>query len=375
MRDGNLFVRPQDGAERQLSRDGTTNHSYGLIEWSPESDAVVAWRIEPGDHKEVFNIESSPPGGGRAILHRRPYAQAGDKFARYELNLFDVATGKQTKPEVDAYEHEWEPPRLHWLPDKRRFAYEQVDRGHQRLRVIAVDSRSGEVLNLVDEKSKTFIWTAHTEMLNVNYINWLDKSDEMIYVSERDGWRHLYLIDTKDGSIKNQITKGPWVVRGIDRIDEDGRQVWFHAGGMNAGQDPYFIHYYRINFDGTGLTALTEGNGNHTVQFSGNRKYLIDTYSRVDMPPAHKLRRTSDGSLVCELEKADISELKESELGAAGGICRQRTRRPDGHLGNHLPAEEPLIRTRNIPFWNKSTPARRALMCQNPSAARRASPR
>ncbi|MGA2177356.1 MAG: prolyl oligopeptidase family serine peptidase [Verrucomicrobiota bacterium] len=312
VRDGNLFVRSQDGTERQLSQDGTTNHSYGLIEWSPESDAVVAWRIEPGDHKEVFNIESSPSGGERAKLHRRPYAQAGDKFTQYELNLFDVATGKQTRPEADRYEHEWEPPRPHWLPDKRRFAYEQVDRGHQRLRVIAVDSHTGAVRNLVDEKAQTFIWTAHTEVLNINYVNWLDKSGEMIYVSERDGWRHLYLIDTKDGTIKNQITKGPWVVRALDRIDEDARQVWFRAGGVNAGQDPYFIQFYRVNFDGTGLTALTEGDGNHTAQYSGNRKYLIDTYSRVDLPPVHRLRRTSDGSLVCELEKADISELKES---------------------------------------------------------------
>jgi dipeptidyl aminopeptidase/acylaminoacyl peptidase len=312
VRNGNVFLRSQDSTERQLSKDGTTNHAYGLIEWSPESDAVVAWRIEPGDQKEVFNIETSPSGGGRAILHRRPYAQAGDKFTHYELNLFDVATGNQIKPAVDPYEHEWEPPHPHWLADKRRFAYEQVDRGHQRLRVIAVDAHSGDVVNIVDEKSKTFIWTAHNEMLNVNYINWLDKSGEMIYVSERDGWRHLYLIDTKDGAIKNQITKGPWVVRGIDRIDEDKRQVWFHAGGMNAGQDPYFVHYYRIHFDGTGLTALTEGDGHHTAQYSGDHKYLIDTYSRVDMPPVHNLRKTSDGSLVCELEKADISELKES---------------------------------------------------------------
>ncbi len=77
VRDGNLFLRAQDKSERQLSKDGTTNHAYGLIEWSPESDTVVAWRIDPGDQKEVFNIESSPKGGGRAILHRRPYAQAG----------------------------------------------------------------------------------------------------------------------------------------------------------------------------------------------------------------------------------------------------------------------------------------------------------
>jgi dipeptidyl aminopeptidase/acylaminoacyl peptidase len=312
VREGNVFVRPQDGAERQLSGDGTTNHFYGHLEWSPDSGVLVAWRIDPGDRKEVFSIESSPKGGGRAILHRRPYAQAGDKFTHYELNLFDVATAKQSKPAVDPFEHEWETPALHWMADKLRFAYEQVDRGHQRLRVIAVDFHSGEVRNLVDEKSATFIWTAHTEVLGLNYINWLDKSDEMIYVSERDGWRHLYLIDTRDGAIRNQITKGPWVVRGIDRIDEDARQVWFRASGMNAGQDPYFIHCYRVNFDGTGLTALTEGDGNHTAQYSDDRKYLIDTYSRVDMPPAHNLRRTSDGSLVCELEHADISELKET---------------------------------------------------------------
>jgi dipeptidyl aminopeptidase/acylaminoacyl peptidase len=81
---------------------------------------------------------------------------------------------------------------------------------------------------------------------------------------------------------------------------------------MNADQDPYFIHYYRINLDGTGLVALTEGNGNHTVQFSPDRKFIIDTYSRVDMAPIHELRRCSDGKLVCKLEEADITELKDS---------------------------------------------------------------
>jgi len=312
VRDGNLFIRPTDGAERQLSQDGTTNQPYGLIEWSPDSQTVVAWRIQPGDRKEVYNIETSPAGEGRAILHRRPYALPGDKFTHYEVNLFDAASGKQSKPQVDQYDHEWEPPRLHWLRDKKRFAYEQVDRGHQRLRVIAIDAATGDVANLVDEKTDTFIWTVHTENLNVNYANWLENTDEMIYVSERDGWRHLYLVDTKNGGIKSQITKGEWVIRGIDRIDEDARQVWFRACGMNPGEDPYFIHYYRINFDGTGLTSLTDGDGNHTAQFSPDNKYIIDTYSRVDMPAVHSLRRASDGSLVCELEKADISELLET---------------------------------------------------------------
>ncbi|HUR55252.1 MAG TPA: prolyl oligopeptidase family serine peptidase, partial [Gemmataceae bacterium] len=120
---------------------------------------------------------------------------------------------------------------------------------------------------------------------------------------------HLYLIDTKTGDSK-QITKGEYVVRGIDRIDAAKRQVWFQASGKNADQDPYLIHFYRVNFDGTELVALTEGNGTHSVQFSPDRRYIVDTYSRVDMPPVHELRRTSDGKLVCELEKADVSGLR-----------------------------------------------------------------
>src|SRR5262249_13170079 len=140
--------------------------------------------------------------------------------------------------------------------------------------------------------------------------NWMEKTPEIIYVTERDGWRHLYLIDARDGKVKNQITQGEWVVRGIDRIDEEQRQGWFRASGKNQDQDHYFLHYYRVNFDGTNLVALTEGNGNHSIQFSPDRKYLLDTYSRVDLSPVHALRRAVDGKLVCPVEKADITELE-----------------------------------------------------------------
>jgi dipeptidyl aminopeptidase/acylaminoacyl peptidase len=313
IRNFNVFVRPEpEGEEIQLSMDGTETNHYAKLEWSPDSKSLIAWRVEPGEHKEVYLVQSSPAGGGRAVLRKRPYAQAGDRFARWEINVFDLAGRKQIKPEVDRFEHEYETPQVHWMRDPRRFAYPQEDRGHQRYRVIEVDCATGTTRNLVDEKTETFIWTAHTENLNVNRVNWLTNSDEMIYVSEMDGWRHFYLIDAKEGKIKNQITKGEWVVRGLDKIDEDARQIWFRAGGMNADQDPYFLHYYRINFDGTGLVALTEGNGNHTVQFSPDRKFIIDTYSRVDLAPVNELRRVSDGKLISRLEDADITELKES---------------------------------------------------------------
>ncbi len=169
-----------------------------------------------------------------------------------------------------------------WNGDGRHLTYEKVDRGHQRFRLIEVNAQSGTSRNLIDEKTQTFIWTAHTEELRLSLVNYLGNGDEIIYVSEHDGWRHLYLVSAKAGGIKNQITKGEFVVRGIERIDEAKRQIWFQASGKNPDQDPYFVHHYRVNFDGSGLVALTAGNGEHTVQYSPDRKNLIDTYSRVD---------------------------------------------------------------------------------------------
>jgi len=293
-----------------LSKDGGEGNEYGTVRWSPDSKSIVAWRTKPGDRKEVHILESSPAGGGRARLRSRPYGLPGDKFSRYELNVFDVASRTQTKPSVEQFEHEWLRPQINWLTDQRHFIWSQEDRGHQRFRIFQADAETGEVKTILDEKTDTFIWTTHIEMLDLRLVNPLNKTDEVIYVSERDGWRHLYLIDALQGGIKNAITAGEFVVRGIDRIDEEKRQVWFHAGGKQKDQDPYFVHYYRVNFDGSELVALTEGNGTHSVEYSPDGHYLIDRWSRVDAAPTHSLHRVSDGKLVCELEVADTTELE-----------------------------------------------------------------
>jgi len=317
VKEHNIYLRTEaDQQEHPLTRDGSETNAYVHLEWAPDSGTLVAWRMEPGERKLVYLIQSSPPDGGRAKFRARPYALPGDKFSTYELNLFEITNRKQVRPAVDRFEHEWERPRLHWRHDGAHFSYLQVDRGHQRLRVIDVEVRTGAVRNIIDEKTQTFIWTAHTENLKLELVNWLQLSDEIIYASEVDGWRHLYLYDVKEARLKNQITKGEWVVRGIERIDEEKRQICFSASGVNPGQDPYFINFYRVNFDGTDLVPLTAGDSNHTAQFSPDRKFLIDTYSQVDRAPINDLRRASDGQLVCPLEQADITDLKTNNWSA-----------------------------------------------------------
>ena len=327
-----------DDDERQLTTDGTSERGYQMIQWSSNSKSFVAFRVTDGERKEVYRIESSPRDGGRAVLHTSVYPLPGDRFTSYELNVFIL---KETDDEGERWQSvrpDVEPidfgrPRLRWEPDGGKFTYTKVDRGHQRYRVIEVDATTGDARALLDEQSDTFVWTMHAENVNVDHVTWLDSSGELIYASEVDGWRHLYLIDPSKGNddpdhgsaqlvngekrlfapgLQQQITKGEFVVRGVDLVDEHGRQIWFNASGYNADQDPYFRHYYRVNLDGTGLVALTEGNGNHSIEYSPDRRFLIDTYSRVDMPPVHELRRTDDGSLVCQLEAADISGLEQS---------------------------------------------------------------
>ena len=304
----NVYIRSKDYRNKiQLSHDGSYRNTYTMPRWAPDSKTVVAWRMEQGERKEVHLFESSPDGGVRVNLYSYGFPLPGDRLATFELNLFDVETREQIKPDIDRIDYLQ--PGLRWNSDGRRFTYEKIDRGHQRFRVIEVDSHTGQSRAIIDEKSKTFIWTINDSFSRVN---WISGTNEIIYVSERDGWQHMYLVDAETGEFKNQITHGEYIIRGIDKIDEKQRHIWFRASGKNPGQDPYLIHYYRVSFDGTGLVALTEGNGTHSVQYSPDRNYIIDTYSRVDMPPVHELRRTSDGRKICTLEQADTSELEEN---------------------------------------------------------------
>lgn len=311
IRDHNIFIRAMGSEEEiQLSKDGKEGNSYQTPYWAINSKNLISFRVEPDQVGVVHLHESSPREGGRAKLHTRRYALPGDKFTSHELNWFDIEKKIHTKPEVGIID--FRGPRPRWTQDGRYFRYQKIDRGHQRFRVIEVDVFTGKFRNIIDEKTETFIWTEHPKNLGVPLVNWLDETDEIVYLSESDGWRHLYLIDVKTGKTKNQITKGQFVVRYVDWIDHEKRQIWFRASGLNKDQDPYLMHYYRINFDGSEFTHLTEGNGWHNITYSPDRKYIIDQYSRVDMAPVNELRRVSDGSLVSRLETADISELLAS---------------------------------------------------------------
>jgi dipeptidyl aminopeptidase/acylaminoacyl peptidase len=310
-KNNNVYLRNRDGNETQLTDNGTAGNPFAALTWAPDSQALVMFRTEPGDNKEVYMIETSPRDQLTAKLHTRPYPRPGDKFALHEMYVVDLGSMKPAKVDVERIDYGWM-PRLRWSQDSKRFTFEKTDRGHQRFRVIEVEARTGKARTIIDEKAATFIWSVHppkADEIPGIQVHYLDDSNEILLASQRDGWKHLYLVDAATGTIKHQITRGEWAVRGIDRVDTQKRQIWFRGNGKNPDQDPYLVHYYRVNFDGTGLVALTEGNGNHSIQYSPDGNSIIDTYSRVDLPPVHELRRVADGTLICKLDEADIAAL------------------------------------------------------------------
>jgi dipeptidyl aminopeptidase/acylaminoacyl peptidase len=295
----------ESGDDQALTTDGTEEDAYQLPgHWSPDSKKLVVMQVRRGENREIHLIESSPKDQLQPKLHTLSYAKPGDRISQPRPRLFDVEQRRLVNvPEV-LFENPWSLTDLRWSPDSQRFTFLFNQRGHQVLRLLAVDAESGAVRSLIDEQSPTFIDYAHKF-----FCQHIDDTREVIWMSERDGWNHIYLYDSASSTVKNQITRGAWVVRGVDRVDVEQRQVWFRAGGIRPEHDPYFLHLCRVNFDGTGLTVLTAGDGTHKWEFSPDRRFLIDTFSRVDQPPVTELRRVADGSLVCRLEEADSREL------------------------------------------------------------------
>ena len=309
VKDNNLWLRDtKTREETQLSQDGKADDRYGRVIWSPDSKKLIAIKTKAGGDRKVTLVESSPRDQLQPKTSTYDYLKPGDPIPLPKPHLFDVENRKEISVSDELFSNPWAVRNEHWSPDSKHFYFTYNQRGHTVMRLLDIDAATGKVVAVVNEECKTFF-----DYNSKLYVNYLDDTNEIIWMSERDGWNHLYLVDLQDHEAKH-ITSGEWVVRGVDRVDEKNREVWFRALGMHRGEDPYHVHFCRIKFDGTGLVQLTEGDGTHTIEYSPDRKVFIDTYSRVDLPPVTELRRASDGKKLCDLEKADASALLKTGL-------------------------------------------------------------
>ena len=305
IRNHNVAVRNvSTGEVRELSLDGALGNYYSsYIQWSPDSKYVLVNKLRPAEKHYVYYVESSPKDQLQPKLHKQEYAKPGEELNFHLPCIFNVETGAAVAAPEDQLKPQYEIHSLRWNKDSKAATFEFNERGHQHYRVLELNAETGKMRTVIEESSNTFVnysrqFRHHTK-----------DDSEIIWMSERDNWNHLYLYDKATGKVKTQITKGEWYVRSVIKVDEDARRIWFQASGVNKDEDPYFIRYYSINFDGSDMRDMTPSKGMHTAYLSNDNKYIVDVTSTVADAPVAVLRNAETGEVVMDLEKADISEI------------------------------------------------------------------
>ena len=308
VRDNNVWVKNRNsGEERQLTYDGTIGNYYSsYIVWSPDGKKIAMNKIRPVEKRFVYYVESSPAAGSQPVLHKQEYAKPGDELRQKTPHIINVEKGNILRPSNELFSDQYDLYGPLWNNDSEGVVFEFNERGHKNYRILEMSAKDASVRPLVEE--------SHDKYVNYSRIfrQLLDDGKRMIWSSERDNYNHLYLYDRETGEVINQITKGPWYVREVIYVDEPAEKIYFSANGMHPEEDPYYIRYYSVNFDGSGLTDLTPSEGTHRAYFSPDFKYLVDVSSTISKAPVTVLRDASDGKEIKELARGDIQALLEA---------------------------------------------------------------
>ncbi|MEA2105532.1 MAG: DPP IV N-terminal domain-containing protein [Bacteroidota bacterium] len=325
VKDYNLYLRDaKTGEEFQLTSDGEAMYDYAsplswykmidesigdtynpeiYVEWSPDSKKFVAIKLDRRKTKKLYLYQALPKEGMRAKVWSYERALPGEDLPLQEYFIFDVDNKSNVKVDLEPMEDIWSGFAPGWTKDSKTFYLAQMARYYKAIDLYFINSETGKADQKIHEEANTMI---EYQMTGCKLVN---NGEKIIWMSERDGWSHLYLYHGKTGKLINQITKGEFVVRKINALDEENKVIYFTAGGVEKNRDPYFQHLYKINFDGTGMQLLTPEDAEHEIDISPDQRYFVDNYSRVDLKPHAVLRKLYDGKLVKKLQEANIEKL------------------------------------------------------------------
>jgi dipeptidyl aminopeptidase/acylaminoacyl peptidase len=325
IRDWNLWISDtKTGKETQLTKDGINDFGYAtdnagwihsdtpVLKWSPDSKKIATFKQ---DQRQVGEMYLTTTNVGHPKLEQWKYPLPGDEhipmITRVIIEVDDpkvitlnVAPDPHRATLEDDISATGSFDDVDWSEDGKWLAFVSTSRDHKNEKFRIANAITGKVREVFEENVRTQYESGW------GTINWkfLQKTNEIIWFSERDNWGHLYLYDAATGKLKNQITKGEFVVSEMAKVDEQSRSIYFYAFGLQK-ESPYFQSLYKIGFDGKGMTLLTPGAGYHQVQFSPSGKYILDTYSKPDVPPVTVVRDLTGKQLI-EVERTDLSRLK-----------------------------------------------------------------
>ncbi len=334
LKDHNLWIRSTaTDVRRALTTDGIARNEYagntesnttwvtGLRSgfpappfalWSADSKRILAQKVDQRRVPESYLVQSVHAGGVRPKLWSFAFPMPGDSVAQATWWIFDAESGRAIAAEAPPMPVPFQPSlgfqEAWWADSAGTTAYYiEHERGVKAWWLKAIDAATGKTRTIAEERGPTL--AEATPVLGSRPLVRVTRDGkDVIWYSERDGWAHLYLLDAATGHVKHQITKGPWIVRDLVRVDESARKIWFLASGREPGRDPYLEHLYSVGFDGTGLTLLGPEDAQHQVVLGARGDWVVDRVSRTDLAPV-TVARSLDGKTVLPLERADLSRL------------------------------------------------------------------
>ncbi|MBT7404531.1 MAG: prolyl oligopeptidase family serine peptidase, partial [Opitutae bacterium] len=305
IREHNVWLIRKDKEDIQLTRKGTEEDFFlDEFRYSPNKRFALGFQSTRVIPRKIPLVRSSPKDQVQPTIEFINYPKPGDPRPQRRPILFDLKKKTPIPVDESPFLDSWSVQFKHWSKDSRSAHILFNQRGHEELALLSIDSSTGKVTDLVRESPDTFVDYSQKTMLH-----WLDQSGQLIWASERSGWNHLYRINATTGEVINPITKGKWLVRKIEYVEEENEVVWFTAMGIHPDQDPYHLHLAKVNFDGSNLTILTQTDGTHRWEFSPERSLFVDRWSRLDHPEVAELRSAQDGLLIKEIARQDISDL------------------------------------------------------------------
>jgi len=306
IRDQNLFIKNvRSGEERAVTTEGGDNIKMGMAEfvaqeemgrmtgywWAPDESHIAFTKV---DENPVDVITRSEIYADEIKTIEQRYPKAGTANVNIELAIQNIQTQKRQWIDLgdnkDIYL-----ARGKWMPDSKVFTYQWQSRDQQELELRAYNLSTGKQDVLITESSDTWV-NLHEDL------TFLKNSDQFIWASERDGFKHLYL-HNRDGEQVRQLTQGNWVVDKIRAVDEDKGLIYF----TGRKDTPLERHLYSVNLQGSDVKRISGRDGYHEINFATDASIYVDEFSTANRPPQVSLHDAS-GKQITWLEENKLDK-------------------------------------------------------------------
>ena len=306
IRDQNLFVKHiESGKETAITKEGGGNIKFGMAEfvaqeemgrmtgywWSPDESFIAFTKV---DESPVDVISRSEIYADDIKTIDQKYPKAGTNNVLVELAIQNINNGARRWVDLgedkDIYL-----ARGKWMPNSETFTYQWQTRDQQTLELRAYNVPTEKQEVLLSETSNTWV-NLHNDLY------FLSDSDQFIWASERDGFKHLYLYEN-NGKLVRQLTQGDWVVDNIEAVDAKSNRIYF-AGRKDT---PLESHAYSVSLNGGDISRITNEGAYHSVSFSKDASIFIDRFSTINSPAQVSLNDAS-GKRITWLEENKVEE-------------------------------------------------------------------